>query len=293
MSVADSLLCEKGGRCRIRVRERPTPSVDYRGRACRAEAMIVQVLGIVYRAISTFLPRSACRLEGERRVRIAWPRSQRSGGVPHVSPQRCGIRIGRTTRRLTWLRRYPCAFQVRLELFDDEVGGAIHLRHQGFRETAGGALRQGRRGESAPGGDVRTWVRHREEPERCWRPPFVRGQGVGLRMRTGSGEAMENSVPSGVGHRLAVTCLQGRLTADVGELVFQMLGGRLPLLQTPEKLPGRHRLPARDDLARLHILWRVHGRFAGRLQRLRQQGRGVREIGRHRAMPPRIRARKM
>ena len=104
---------------------------------------------------------------------------------------------------------------------------------------------------------------------------------------------MENSVPSGVGHRLAVTCLQGGLTADVGEFVFQMLGGRLPLLQTPEKLPGRHRLPARDDLARLHILWRVHGRFAGRLQRLRQQGRGVREIGRHRAMPPRIRARKM
>ena len=51
--------------------------------------------------------------------------------------------------------------------------------------------------------------------------------GVVLRMRSGSGEAIVNSVPSGVGHRLAVTCLQGRLTTDVGELIFQMLGRRL------------------------------------------------------------------
>ena len=48
MSVANSLPCEKGGRRRIRVREHPTPSVDDRGRACRAQAPIAQVLGIVY-----------------------------------------------------------------------------------------------------------------------------------------------------------------------------------------------------------------------------------------------------
>ena len=124
MPVADSLLCEKGGRRRIRVRERPTPSVDDRGRACRAEATIVQVLGIVYRAISTFLPRSACRLEGERRVRIAWPRLQRSGGASHVSPQRRRIRIGRTTHRLTWLRRYPPARSYILRpVMDGTAGG--------------------------------------------------------------------------------------------------------------------------------------------------------------------------
>ena len=81
MSVADSLLCEKGGRRRIRVRERPTLSVDNRGRAYRAAATIAQVLGIVYRANSTFLPRSACRLEGERRVRIARHRARNSGAA--------------------------------------------------------------------------------------------------------------------------------------------------------------------------------------------------------------------
>ena len=56
MSVADSLLCEKGDRRRIRVRERPTPSVDDRGRACRAKATIAQVLGIVHAPSDLHLP---------------------------------------------------------------------------------------------------------------------------------------------------------------------------------------------------------------------------------------------
>ena len=69
MYVTDSLLCEKGSHRRIRVCERSTPSVNDRGRACCAEATFAQVLSIVYQAISTFLPRSACRLENEHRVR--------------------------------------------------------------------------------------------------------------------------------------------------------------------------------------------------------------------------------
>ena len=56
MSVADSLLCEKGDRRRIWVRERPTPIVDDRGRACRAKATIAQVLGIVHAPSDLYLP---------------------------------------------------------------------------------------------------------------------------------------------------------------------------------------------------------------------------------------------
>ena len=56
MYVTDSLLCEKGGRRRIRVCERPAPSVDDRGRARRAEATIAQVLGIVYAPSDLHLP---------------------------------------------------------------------------------------------------------------------------------------------------------------------------------------------------------------------------------------------
>ena len=84
------------------------------------------------------------------------------------------------------------AFQVRLELVVDELGGVRLLRLRAVAETAESARRQGRGGGSAPGGDVRTWVRRRAEPEPCWWPPFVRGQGCGAqdadRLRSGDRE---------------------------------------------------------------------------------------------------------
>ena len=112
------------------------------------------------------------------------------------------------------------AFEVRLELFDDEAGerdtfGVEPLEtprevflDEGVERGLLGAVTfvrgcvTGQSGSCAGG--------HR------WSAVM----GVEFTMRCDSGVVMENSVPSGAGHRLAVTCvrserqLQGQLAAD-------------------------------------------------------------------------------
>ena len=73
----------------------------------------------------------------------------------------------------------------------------------------------------------RTWVRRRDEPELCWRPSTVCGHGRGAQdavwLRSGHGELRAKWCRTSPRGDLS----SGSAPTDVGELIFQVLGGRL------------------------------------------------------------------
>ena len=120
------------------------------------------------------------------------------------------------------------ALQVRLELFDDEAGERDTFGIKAFEKPRKVLFDEGvERGLLGAVMFVRGCVTGQCRSRAGGHRSSV-VMGVVLTMRSGSGVAIERSVPSGVGHRLAVTCLQselaaraalqGRLTADVGDL---------------------------------------------------------------------------
>ena len=119
------------------------------------------------------------------------------------------------------------ALQVRLALFDDEVGERDTFGIKTFEKPREVLLDEGvERGLLGAVTFVRGYVAGQSRSRAGGHRSSVVMEVV-LRMRSGSGVTIESSVPSGIGHRLAVTCLQGRLTTDVGEFIFPTLGGRL------------------------------------------------------------------
>ena len=151
------------------------------------------------------------------------------------------------------------AFQVRLELFDDEVGERDTFGVEPFEKPREVLFDEGVEG-SLP--QAVTFVREcvtGESQSGAGGHRLSAVMGVVLTMRSGSGVVIENSVPSGVGHRLAVTCLQSEQYFKVGSR--PMSAKSAPPYRVP--LPaGRHR---RQPVARfraqpgLSARRRVHG----------------------------------
>ena len=103
------------------------------------------------------------------------------------------------------------AFEVRLELFDDEVGERDTIGVEPLEKPREVLLDEGvERGLLRAVTFVRGCVTGESRSGSGGHRLSV-VMGVVLRMRSGSGVAIENSVPSGVGHRLAVTRLQSEL----------------------------------------------------------------------------------
>ena len=115
------------------------------------------------------------------------------------------------------------AFQVRLELFFDELGERGSIGSEPFEKP-----REVLVDEGVKGGLLRavTFVRGCVAGQSQSRAGGHRSSaviGVVLRMGSGSGAVIENSVPSGVGHSLAVHARGTRGTVDARRNAVQVL----------------------------------------------------------------------